>query len=139
MSRLYHQTPLIESLALTRRWQRPVWLKLEALQPSGSFKLRGIGLFCQQQVLNHGARGFVASSGGNAGLAVAYAARHLGVPATIFVPEQTREVFLSRLNLEGATVIKAGRVWDETHAAALAFCDHANGNNNHGQGEQGLI
>jgi hypothetical protein len=57
---------------------RPVWLKLDALQPSGSFKLRGVGRACETHVAR-GARRFVSSSGGNAGLAVAYAGRLLDV------------------------------------------------------------
>jgi L-serine/L-threonine ammonia-lyase len=61
---------------------------MEALQPSGSFKLRGIGHACAVRVAG-GARRIVSSSGGNAGLAAAYAARRLGVPVLVVVPETT--------------------------------------------------
>ena len=84
------QTPLIESRPLSLAAGRTVWLKLDALQPCGSFKLRGVGHACE---VHHarGARHFVSSSGGNAGLAVAYAGRKLGVPVTVVVPETTTE------------------------------------------------
>ena len=62
-------TPLLESLPLGQINGARVWLKMEALQPSGSFKMRGIGYACEQY-FNQGARRFVSSSGGNAGLAV---------------------------------------------------------------------
>jgi len=58
MSVLHIQTPLIESRALSALMRRPVWLKLENTQPSGSFKLRGIGHACQWHV-RQGATGFV--------------------------------------------------------------------------------
>src|ERR1043165_460676 len=63
-----------------------VWFKLEYLQHAGSFKTRGM---CHQ-IMAAGdlpAAGIVAASGGNAGLAAAYAARELGVPAEGYVPE----------------------------------------------------
>ena len=71
---LHIPTPLIESRPLSLSAGRPVWLKLEALQPCGSFKLRGVGHACEAHHAR-GARHFVSSSGGNAGLAVAYAGR----------------------------------------------------------------
>jgi hypothetical protein len=81
---LHVTTPLVFSNALTAALGTgaPVFLKLEALQPCGSFKLRGIGAECQR-ARAQGATRFVSSSGGNAGLAVAHAARALGMPATV--------------------------------------------------------
>ena len=70
-------TPLIDSSPLARAFGAPVHLKLETLQPSGSFKLRGIGRACEE-AWAIGRRRFVSSSGGNAGLALAYAGRLLG-------------------------------------------------------------
>ena len=60
----------------------PVFLKLETVQPSGSFKLRGIGAACAAAV-SAGASTLVSSSGGNAGLAVAYSARAVGVECVV--------------------------------------------------------
>ncbi|XP_068419566.1 serine dehydratase-like isoform X2 [Eschrichtius robustus] len=81
-------TPLLESWALSRVVGMPVFLKYENVQPTGSFKIRGIGHFCQE-VAKKGCRHLVCSSGGNAGIAAAYAARKLGIPATIVLPEGT--------------------------------------------------
>ena len=81
---LHIQTPLVESRPLSLSAGRPVWLKLEALQPCGSFKLRGVGHACETHQAR-GAQHFVSSSGGNAGLAVAYAGRKLGLPVTVVV------------------------------------------------------
>ena len=117
MSVLHIQTPLIESRALSAWLQRPVWLKLENTQPSGSFKLRGIGHACQWHV-RHGATGFVSSSGGNAGLAVAYAGRKLGVPVTVVVPETARERARELIRMEEASVIVQGAAWDQAHRYA---------------------
>ena len=117
MSVLHIQTPLIESRALSELLSRPVWLKLENTQPSGSFKLRGIGHACQWHV-RQGATGFVSSSGGNAGLAVAYAGRKLGVPVTVVVPETATERAKELIRMEEATVIVHGAAWDQAHSYA---------------------
>ena len=60
----------------------------------------------------------ISSSGGNAGMAAAYAARKLGIQALIMVPETTSEQVRERLRVEGATVQVHGSVWDETDAKA---------------------
>lgn len=117
---LHVQTPLIESRPLSLAAGRTLWLKLEALQPSGSFKLRGVGHACE---VHHarGARHFVSSSGGNAGLAVAYAGRRLGVPVTVVVPETTSTRAIELLKLEDAQVVVKGSSWQEAnqHAQGL--------------------
>lgn len=117
---LHINTPLIESRPLSVTAKRSVWLKLDALQPCGSFKLRGVGYACE---INHqrGATHFVSSSGGNAGLAVAYAGRKLGVPVTVVVPETTTERAKELLRLEGAEVIVHGSSWQEANQLALTL------------------
>lgn len=117
---LHLNTPLVESLPLSLAAGRAVWLKLDALQPSGSFKIRGIGLACETY-LQQGAKRFVSSSGGNAGLAVAYAGRKLGVPVTVVVPETTSARARELLKLEGAEVIVTGVSWLEANAHALSL------------------
>lgn len=117
---LHIETPLIESLPLSRAGTRRVWLKLEALQPCGSFKARGIGHLCQTQRAR-GCQRFVSSSGGNAGLAVAYAGRKLGVPVTVVVPETTGPRARRLIAAEGAQVIVQGQSWQEAHAHALSL------------------
>lgn len=116
---LHLDTPLIESHPLSLASGRRIWLKLDALQPPGSFKLRGIGRACE----THHARGaqrFVSSSGGNAGLAVAYAGRQLDVPVTVVVPATTTATAITLLRREGAEVIVHGDSWQEANELALS-------------------
>jgi L-serine/L-threonine ammonia-lyase len=117
---LHIPTPLIESAPLSRAAGRPIWLKLECLQPPGSFKIRGIGAACEHHALQ-GARRFVSSSGGNAGLAVAYAGRHLSIPVTVVVPETASQRAKDLLQLEGAEVIVHGASWQEANALAQSL------------------
>lgn len=120
--RIHVETPLIESLALSRRVSGRVWLKMEALQPCGSFKARGIGFACQRY-REQGRKRFVSSSGGNAGLAVAYSGRQLGVPVTVVVPESTSERAKQLIRDESAEVIVWGQSWQEAHQHALTLVD----------------
>ena len=117
---MHIRTPLIESLTLSQRWNKRVFLKLENLQPTGSFKIRGIGLLCESG-FKEGKRCFVSSSGGNAGYAAAYAAKELKVQITVFVPSTTSYDFRRRIESLGAEIRVSGNVWDETHKAALTF------------------
>lgn len=117
---LHIDTPLVESRPLSVLSGRSVWLKLDALQPSGSFKLRGIGHACETH-LARGARRFVSSSGGNAGLAVAYAGRRLGIPVTVVVPETTTERARELLRLENADIIVHGASWQEANSFAQSL------------------
>jgi len=114
---LHIHTPLIESRSLSLAAGRNVWLKLDALQPCGSFKLRGVGHACEVHQAR-GAQQFISSSGGNAGLAVAYAGRKLGVSVTVVVPETTTERAKELLRLEDANVVVHGSSWQEANALA---------------------
>jgi len=117
---LHIETPLVESRALSVAAGRGVWLKLDALQPSGSFKLRGVGHACESWRAR-GARRFVSSSGGNAGLAAAYAGRALAVPVVVVVPETTTARAQELLRLEAAEVIVHGASWQEANAHAQSL------------------
>lgn len=117
MDHLHINTPVWESSRLSERLGAPVLLKMDALQPAGSFKTRGMGRACQERA-EAGARRLVCSSGGNAGLAVAYAGRRLGLPTTIVVPRSTSEWARAMIRREGAEVIEHGAAWDEAHAFA---------------------
>lgn len=125
MNRLHIETPLIESLPLATESGGRAWLKVEALQPSGSFKLRGIGHACQTY-LSKGATRFISSSGGNAGIAVAYAGRQLGVPVTVVVPGSTPARAVELIEQEGADLIIQGESWQEAHDYARRIADHKN-------------
>jgi L-serine/L-threonine ammonia-lyase len=117
---LHIETPLFESRALTISAGRTVWLKLEALQSPGSFKIRGIGAACQEYQ-RRGAKRFISSSGGNAGIAVAHAGRHLAVPVVVVVPETTTEKAKALIQEEGAEVIVHGASFDEANALAVSM------------------
>src|SRR5512140_860208 len=83
---LVRRTPLVRSTGLSDIAGGDVYLKLENEQITGSFKLRGAFNVLASLPPDVRARGIVASSAGNHGLGIAYAAKHFGVPATIFVP-----------------------------------------------------
>jgi L-serine/L-threonine ammonia-lyase len=118
MQPLYTQTPLWHSVPLSAAAGVPILLKMEALQPVGSFKARGMGAACQASHAA-GVMRVVCSSGGNAGYAVAYASRQLGMQATIVVPETTLPRSRQLIQQEGATLIVHGKVWDDAHAYGL--------------------
>lgn len=97
-----------------------VLLKLECLQASGSFKARGamnkLGMLSESAVK----AGLITASGGNHGMAVAWAAANAGVPATVYLPESTPTAKADALRALGAEVIIEGAVWDDANVAALA-------------------
>jgi len=97
----------------------PVDLKLEFLQHSGSFKARGA--FSNLLARKVPAAGVVAASGGNHGAAVAYAARQLGVPATIFLPSVTSPAKAQRIERYGAKLVVGGDRYADALAASEAF------------------
>ncbi|KAL7986765.1 hypothetical protein Chor_013048 [Crotalus horridus] len=125
VERPFHtETPLLESVALSQAAGTKVYMKLENVQPSNSFKIRGIGYFCQQR--RGGERKWemltcTLETGGNAGLAAAYAARELGVPATIVVPQSATESTIKRLEQYGANVEIFGKVWDDANERAMVL------------------
>ena len=118
---LHVETPLLLHRQLSVAGGREVWLKLDNLQPSGSFKLRGIGLLCQRAVAA-GASHLVCPSGGNAGFAAAVAGVALGVRTMVVVPTTTAAAVVEAITAIGATVVVHGVVWDEANLEALRLC-----------------
>jgi len=110
------RTPVIELPSGTLGVAAPVALKLEALQPGGSFKARGA--FHKLLASKVPAAGIVAASGGNHGVAAAYAARALGHKAEIFVPTTSSPTKVARLRSYGAVVNQVGAVYAEARAAS---------------------
>ncbi len=104
----------------------PLWFKCEFLQHTGVFKARGafnrLLAARERGELDPGV-GVVAASGGNAGLANAYAAAALGVPATVFVPENAPRVKVERLLGYNATVRQVGAEYAEAFAAAMEYVE----------------
>lgn len=121
---LHIKTPLLHSQQLQNEFGQSVYLKLEALQPSASFKIRGIGRLCQTY-MQQGKTEFVASSGGNAGIAVAYSGMKLKIPVTVFIPKTSHPIYIQAIKVYGAKVIVAGDVWDEAHEAATQYASQA--------------
>jgi threonine dehydratase len=115
------RTPLVLSAPLSRIAGGDVYLKLENRQVTGSFKLRGALNALSTLPREARRRGVVASSAGNHGLGVAYAARALEIPATIFVPGTAPDVKKSGIRALGATLDDAQPDYDAAMAAAKAF------------------
>lgn len=101
--------------------------KLELLQHTGSFKPRGAfnRLLTAKDSGELTGQGIVAASGGNHALAAAYAARELGVPARIFVPETTPAAKLGKLRTLDADIVQVGSEYAEAYQAALAAQDES--------------
>lgn len=118
------RTPLIESAALSRAAGCRIFLKLENLQPSGSFKSRGIGnLILKSQRKDGATPHFYCSSGGNAGLAAVTAARSLHQPCTVVVPMTCKPEMVAKLQAAGATdVIQIGASWYEADKHLREVC-----------------
>ncbi len=94
-------------------------LKLESLQVTGSFKARGACNALTALAPAALAQGVVTASGGNHGLAVAYAGWIAGVPATIYLPVTVPADKQRKLQAWGARVVVEGSAWDDSNAAAL--------------------
>ena len=115
------RTPLIEANPVKQSigGVRNLYLKLENLQITGSFKARGavnkLFSLSPEQV----ARGIVTASGGNHGLGVAYAGWLAKVATTIYLPHNTPLSKAQKLESWGAKVIFEGAVWDNANQAAL--------------------
>ncbi len=101
----------------------PLVLKLEQVQHSGSFKARGA--FTNLLLRDVPPAGVVAASGGNHGAAVAYAARALGVPARIYVPEVSSAAKISRIRGYGADLVVTGSSYADALAAAEEWIAHS--------------
>ena len=117
---LHQHTPVWAAPAQYSAAGKPLWLKMDALQASGSFKLRGVGRLCAHEVAQ-GAKAIVCASGGNAGFAAAYCGAQLGVAVTIVVPHTTALQTRQAIAATGATVEVQGSVWDEAHTYAKAL------------------
>ena len=113
------RTPLILHPGLSTA-KRRIWLKLENLQPSGSYKLRGMSALCAYAA-SLGKFRLFCPSGGNAGLATAIAARNLGLQACIVVPTTTPEATRARIRRAGGEVVVHGDLWEESNQRALSL------------------
>jgi len=115
------RTPMLEAPMLSRNLGCNLFLKLECLQHTSSFKARGalnamLGLNDQQRQL-----GVIAMSAGNHAQAVAYHAEHMGIPATIVMPAQTPFAKVARTRAFGAKVALEGRNLNECEGTVNAL------------------
>lgn len=117
-SALFLKTPVIYSHPLSRQTGKKVYLKLDALQPTGSFKDRGLSRYCQYLKESSNAKHLICSSGGNAGHAVAAAGRALGVDVSVVVPTATSPAMADKIRAQGAKVIVHGNSWPQADALA---------------------
>jgi threonine dehydratase len=119
------RTPLLAAAPI-KEWPEiagGLRLKLETLQVTGSFKARGAINAVFALPPRRPRRGIVTASGGNHGLAVAYAGWATEVPATIFLPCSAAAEKIAKLDAWGARVVIAGEVWDDSNRAALQHAE----------------
>lgn len=115
---------------------RPLTLKLENLQATGSFKFRG----ALNGVIARGSGGEVtAASGGNHGLGVATAAKIMGLAATVYVPHTTPEAKVRRIAAQGARVVRHGERYAAAEAAARAWAAESGGSYLHAYDDPAVI
>jgi threonine dehydratase len=118
IARYLEPTPLLSPPALNDRLGFTTYLKCENLQPIGAFKVRG-GLFLMSELSEEErSRGVVTASTGNHGQSIAFAARAFGVPATIWVPEESNSLKVAAMRRLGAEIRFFGRDFDECRAEA---------------------
>lgn len=113
-------TPMVASARLARlSGARSVWLKLETVQPTGAFKLRGATNALLSMDVNKRSRGVVTASTGNHGRALAWAARAEGIPCTVCLSNLVPEHKVTAIRDVGADIVRVGNDQDAAVAEAL--------------------
>ena len=115
------RTPLVESPELTERVGAQIFLKLEGLQPTGSFKIRGAANRMLSLTKQEKDRGVIAVSTGNHGRAVAYVAKKLDLRAVICLSEAVPKNKVDALEDLGAEIVVRGKSYDEAMAHACGL------------------
>jgi threonine dehydratase len=121
------ETPIFLSETFSRRVGRKVLLKAENLQRTGSFKVRGAVNKLSTLTPEERAAGVVAASAGNHGQAVAWAARELGTPATIYVPQDAPMAKVEACRNYGAKTVLTGAYFEDALAAAAQHVEETGG------------
>jgi threonine dehydratase len=127
LSGIAEVTPIYLSETFSRRCGREVRLKAENLQRTGSFKIRGAVNKLSTLTPEERAAGVVAASAGNHGQAVAWAARELGLPATIYVPVEAPMAKIEACRNYGAKTVMTGAYFEDALAAALQHVEETGG------------
>lgn len=118
-----HRTPLLPSRTLSDITKAEVFLKLENLQKTGAFKVRGAYYKISKLKRAEGVTRVVAASSGNHAQGVAYSASLLGVDATIFMPRYTPFYKVNATRSYGAQVILYGETYDDAYKKAVEFAE----------------
>jgi threonine dehydratase len=116
-------TPLLPAPRLPGLPDVPILLKLENLQRTGAFKLRGATNRIAQLTPEEARRGVIAASAGNHALGVAWAARARGVPATIVMAETASPLKVSLTRSLGARIVLRGTDYDEAHDYSVRLAE----------------
>lgn len=117
------KTPIMRSHILEKILKKEVYYKLELIQPTRSFKVRGAcskALSLEQDELS---RGLVTASGGNHGLGVCYAGKELNSPVTVFLPETTAVEKIEKIKQWGGTTKLVPGAWDEANIEGRKFAE----------------
>lgn len=114
-----HRTPLDHSTTFSSLTGGKIYLKMENLQKTGSFKVRGAANKIVKLSLEDKKNGVLAASAGNHAQGVAMAASRLGIPATIVMPESAPLTKISATEGYGAKVILSGSVYDDAYQKAI--------------------
>ena len=112
------RTPLVRAHSLSDRYEAEIWCKLETMQPTGAFKLRGATNAILRLNKDQRKRGIVAVSTGNHGRGVAYAAREQGIRAVICLSSLVPEIKVEAIKSLGADVRVVGNSQDEAEIEA---------------------
>jgi len=133
------ETPIYLSETFSRRCGREVRLKAENLQRTGSFKIRGAVNKLSTLSTEERAAGVVAASAGNHGQAVAWAARELGAPATIYVPLDAPMAKVEACRNYGAKTVMTGADFEDALSAARQHVEESGGTFIHPYEDQFVI
>ena len=117
------QTPLKPAYSLSDKTGRNIWLKMETMQPTGAFKLRGAANAILQLSPAQQQAGVLTMSTGNHGKAIAYVAKKLGIRAVICISEQVPQVKIEGMKKLGVEVRIAGKDQDEADIQARAMAE----------------
>jgi threonine dehydratase len=117
------QTPLLDAPPLASRLGVPVRLKCEQLQPMGAFKIRGAYAAISRIPASQRQSGVITYSSGNHGQAVAYAARVLGIPAVVVMPERAPAIKVEGVKRLGGEVVIAGNSTTERYEKARLMAE----------------
>lgn len=121
---IINNTPLIQSSILSTRWNKSISLKLENMQPTGAFKIRGAANAILSLSAKEKKKGVVTVSTGNHGKAIAYLGNKLGIKAVICVSDLVPKVKIEAMRALGAEVVIVGKNQDEAEEYALQMAEN---------------